>query len=146
MSHWLYKNKVLTEAHKDYFGFVYSITNLKSGKKYIGRKYFGTTRRVKVAGKKRRKVVRKDSNWREYTSSSKQLNSDILKLGKKNFKFEILIMGETKGQVNYLEENIHHRCHVSVKEEFYNDCIGPRRFAKVKFSKKTEKQINELKF
>ena len=46
-------------------------------------------------------------------------------------------MGETKGQVNYLEENIHHRCHVSVKDEFYNDCIGPRRFAKVKFSKKT---------
>jgi hypothetical protein len=146
MSHWLYKNKVLTEAPKDYFGFVYSITNLKSGKKYIGRKYFGTTLRVKVAGKKRRKVIRKDSNWRDYTGSSKQLNSDILKLGKKNFKFEILIMGETKGQVNYLEENIHHRYHVSVKKEFYNDCIGPRRFAKVKFSKKTEKQINELKF
>ena len=109
MSHWLYKGKSLTDTPENYFGFVYLITNLKSGKKYIGRKYFGTTRRVKVAGKKRRKVVRKDSNWKEYTGSSKILNADIEKLGKKNFKFEILILGETKGQVNYLEENLHHR-------------------------------------
>ena len=55
-------------------------------------------------------------------------------------------MGETKGQVNYLEENIHHRYHVSIKEDFYNDCIGPRRFAKVKFTDETERKINEIKF
>ena len=146
MSHWLYKGKSLTDTPENYFGFVYLITNLKSGKKYIGRKYFGTTRRVKVAGKKRRKVVRKDSNWKEYTGSSKILNADIEKLGKKNFKFEILILGETKGQVNYLEENLHHRFHVSIKEDYYNDCIGPRRFARVKFSNTVESQINEIKF
>ena len=146
MSHWLYKGKSLTDTPENYFGFVYLITNLKSGKKYIGRKYFGTTRRVKVAGKKRRKVVRKDSNRKEYTGSSKILNADIEKLGKKNFKFEILILGETKGQVNYLEENLHHRFHVSIKEDYYNDCIGPRRFARVKFSDTVESQINEIKF
>ena len=146
MSHWLYKGKVLENAPEDYFGFVYLITNIKSGKKYIGRKYFGTTRRVKVKGKKRRKVIRKDSNWRDYTGSSKILNKDIENLGKNKFTFEILIMGETKGQVNYLEENIHHRFHVSAKEDFYNDCIGPRRFAKVRFNNNIESQINEIKF
>ena len=132
MSHWLYKNKTLEEAPEGYFGFVYIITNLKSGRKYIGRKYFGTTRRVKIAGKKRRKVIRKDSNWKEYTGSSKELNNDIKTLGMLHFRFEILILGRTKGQVNYLEENIHHRFHVSSSHEFYNDCIGPRRFANVK--------------
>jgi hypothetical protein len=145
MSHWLYKGKPISEAPEDLFGFVYLITNIISGKKYIGRKYFGTTRRVKVAGKKRRKIIRKDSNWREYTGSSKSLNKDIETLGKDKFKFEILIIGETKGQVNYLEENIHHRYHVSVKDDFYNDCIGPRRFARVRFTDDTEKKINEIK-
>ena len=132
MSHWLYKNKVLNEAPEGYFGFVYLITNIKSGKKYIGRKYFGTTRRIKVVGKKRRKVIRKDSNWRDYTGSSKDLNQDIKELGMWQFRFEILILGKTKGQVNYLEENIHHRFHVASSGEFYNDCIGPRRFANVR--------------
>ena len=144
MSHWLYKEKILEEAPADYFGFVYLITNLKSGKKYIGRKYFGTTRRIKVKNKKRRKVIRKDSNWKEYTSSSKELNNDILSLGKLNFRFEILILGKTKGQVNYLEENIHHRFHESANNIFYNDCIGPRRFANVKLDEQVQDIIKEI--
>jgi hypothetical protein len=144
MSHWLYKGKIIEEAPEDCFGFVYLITNIKSGKKYIGRKYFGTTRRVKVKGKKRRKVIRKDSNWKEYTGSSKELNQDINTLGKLNFKFKILILGRTKGQVNYLEENIHHRFHVSSSGNFYNDCIGPRRFANVKLDEGIEEIVNKL--
>ena len=144
MSHWLYKGNILKEAPEECFGFVYIITNTKSGKKYIGRKYFGTTRRVKVKGKKRRKVIRKDSNWREYTGSSKELNKDINTLGKLHFQFEILILGKTKGQVNYLEENIHHRFHVSANDNFYNDCIGPRRFGNVKLDKQLQNIITEI--
>ena len=144
MSHWLYKNKTLEEAPEGYFGFVYLITNIKSGRKYIGRKYFGTTRRVKVAGKKRRKVIRKDSNWKEYTGSSKELNQDIKTLGMLHFRFEILILGKTKGQVNYLEENIHHRFHVASSYEFYNDCIGPRRFANVKLDEDVHDIIKNI--
>ena len=144
MSHWLYNGKPLLEAPEEFFGFVYLITNKKSGKKYIGRKYFGTTRRIKIKGKKRRKVIRKDSNWKTYTGSSKILNSDLEKLGKKNFTFKVLILGKTKGQVNYLEENIHHRFHVAFREDYYNDCIGPRRFARVSLDKTTIKAINKI--
>lgn len=144
MSHWLYKDKVLSVAPKEYFGFVYLIKNKKTGKKYIGRKYFGTTRRVKVKGKKRRKVIRKESDWAIYQGSSKSLIRDIQEIGKVNFEFTILIMGETKGQVNYLEENIHHKFHVSANNDFYNDCIGPRRFAKVRFDESIAKKINKI--
>ena len=144
MSHWLYKNKTLEEGPKGYFGFVYIITNLKSDKKYIGRKYFGTTRRTKVVGKKRRKVTRKDSNWREYTGSSIELNKDINTIGKLHFRFEILILGNTKGQVNYLEENLHHRFHVASNDIYYNDCIGPRRFGNVKVDTAIKKIVTEI--
>ena len=124
MSHWLYKNKKIEEAPDGAFGFVYCITNKKSGKMYIGRKYLGKTRRVKRKGNKRRRVIRKDSDWRTYIGSSKLLQEHIDK-NKSNFKFEILAFGKTKGQVNYMEENLHHRYHVSCNERFYNDCIGP---------------------
>lgn len=145
MSHWLYKKRKIKESPLGMFGFVYMITNKETGKMYIGRKYFYSTRRVKVAGKKRRKVVKKDSNWREYTGSSKPLNADIKKMGIKKFKFEILVMGETKGQVNYLEENIHHRLHVVSRSKFYNDCVGPRRFGNVKLSESILKEIDGIK-
>ena len=143
MSHWLYKNKILEEAPEGVFGFVYLITNIKTEKKYIGRKYFGKTRRVKKKGTKRRKVIRKDSDWRTYIGSSKILQESITKR-KSNFKFEILAFGKTKGQVNYIEENLHHKFHVSVSEDFYNDCIGPRRFARVSLDKTTIKAINKI--
>jgi hypothetical protein len=144
MSHWLYKGKILKTPPDEYFGFVYLIRNIATGKKYIGRKYFGTTRRVKVKGKTRRKVTRKESDWATYTGSSKSLQVDITSLGLAAFEFTILILGETKGQVNYLEENIHHKFHVSTSDDFYNDCIGPRRFAKVRFDESVAKRVNKI--
>jgi len=143
MSHWLYKNKILEEAPDGAFGFVYLITNAKTGKMYIGRKYFGKTRRIKKKGSKRRKVIRKDSDWRTYIGSSKPLQESIIK-NKSNFNFKILAFGKTKGQVNYIEENLHHKFHVSVSDKFYNDCIGPRRFARVSMDKSTIKSIDKI--
>ena len=144
MSHWLYKNKIIEEAPEGAFGFVYLITNEKSGKMYIGRKYFGKTRRVKKKGSKRRKVIRKDSDWRTYIGSSKTLQENIQK-NKSLFSFKILAFGKTKGQVNYMEENIHHKFHVANSDRFYNDCIGPRRFARVKLDKEVIQTINKIK-
>ena len=44
----------------DYFGFVYLITNIQNGRKYIGRKYFWSFRTPK--GKKRK--VKQESDWK----------------------------------------------------------------------------------
>ena len=46
------KVELLSEDINDLYGFVYRITNLQSGKKYIGRKYFWSFR--KPPGKKRK--------------------------------------------------------------------------------------------
>ena len=55
---WFYKDTPFTSDDiGDFFGFVYRITNLQSGKQYIGRKYFYQFR--KPRGKSRK--VRSES-------------------------------------------------------------------------------------
>lgn len=55
-------------------GFVYIITNLQTGKRYIGKKVFLFTKRVKG---KRTKV---ESDWREYYGSNEGLLGDVERL------------------------------------------------------------------
>lgn len=92
----------------EFVGFIYEITNLVSGKKYIGRKNLTSTRRKQVKQKTdptKKKTVRvtKASDWESYTSSSAQLNADIVALGKDKFRFEILTAYKTKSELAYGE-------------------------------------------
>lgn len=66
-----------------YFGFTYVITCLPTGKMYVGKKNFKTKNG-------------NDSNWKTYTSSSKDLNTDIAALGKEHFLFEIIGLYQSK--------------------------------------------------
>lgn len=62
---WLYKNKEIDEKQLiGYVAFVYIITNLVNGKKYIGKKNLEFHRRKKVKGKTRRKRVKTDDDQR----------------------------------------------------------------------------------
>tara|TARA_B100000427_G_scaffold231689_1_gene194832 strand:+ start:182 stop:625 length:444 start_codon:yes stop_codon:yes gene_type:complete len=97
---WLYEGKPFTtDDIGDQFGFVYCITNLQTGKRYIGRKYF-TSRRKPRGGKRR---VTSESDWKKYYGSSDELKSDVKQLGKEIFKREILSLHATKGKVNFEE-------------------------------------------
>ena len=97
---WLYKGKPFTtDDIGDLFGFVYRITNLSTGKQYIGRKYFWQKRKPK--GGKRR--VTSESDWKRYFGSSEELKRDIEDLGRENFRREILSVHKTLGRVNYEE-------------------------------------------
>ena len=97
---WIYEGKPFTtDDIGDQFGFVYRITNIQNGRKYIGRKYF--TQRRKPRGGKRR--VTSESDWKKYYGSSPELKSDVKRLGKENFRREIISLHETLGKVNYEE-------------------------------------------
>jgi len=97
---WLYEGKPFTtDDIGDFFGFVYCITNIQSGKRYIGRKYFQQKR--KPRGGKRR--VTSESDWKKYYGSSDELSADRKLLGNAAFKREILSLHTRLGDVNFEE-------------------------------------------
>ena len=97
---WLYKGTAFTSNDiGDFFGYVYCITNLQSGKKYIGRKYFIQRRKPRTGKRK----VTSESDWKKYYGSSEELKQDIKKYGRNIFRREILSLHPTKGTVNFEE-------------------------------------------
>lgn len=129
---WLYNNKPLETVPEWVFGFVYRITNTETGRMYIGKKQFKTIRRVRSAKKTRATVKRKESDWKTYTGSCVELNEDIARIGAGKFKFEILIIVETKGQLSYAEEAAHYKYHVLLDDRYYNNSVGPGRMRSVR--------------
>ena len=97
---WSYQGTTFTSDDiNDFFGFVYRITNLQTGKQYIGRKYF--TKRRKPRGGKRR--ITSESDWKRYYGSSPELKEDVKRFGKSIFKREIISLHKTLGKTNYEE-------------------------------------------
>ena len=120
---WLY-NDVPFEDIADYVGFVYLITNLQNGRKYIGKKnfYFSKTRTVK--GKKKRSKV--ESDWKTYFGSNKELLEDVEKLGQESFKREIIKLCKSKGEFGYYEAKYQFENNVLESNEYYNTWIMVR--------------------
>ena len=121
---WLYDGREL--ADEDLEGnvaFVYLITNLQNGKKYIGKKLLTKTRSKKIKGKIRKKKVITESDWREYYGSNDTLKKDIELLGASVFRREILRLCKTKGTANYFEAKYQMQHAVLESDQFYNDHI-----------------------
>jgi len=118
---WTYKGTAFTSDDIDsFFGFVYRITNLQTGKQYIGRKYFTSSR--KPRGGKRK--VTTESDWKCYYGSSKELKQDVKELGRSVFRREIISLHRTKGWVNYEEtRQLFLNNVLSEDENYYNSNI-----------------------
>ena len=125
-THWTLDGREFTSDDiGDFYGFVYRITNLSNGHDYVGRKYFNTVRKLKpLMGFKRKRKVTKETDWKEYWGSSKRLLEDIEKLGKENFKREIICLCESRGDTNYMEAKIQFDEEVLLNPENYNGIIA----------------------
>ncbi len=122
---WLYKDNIFTENQiEDNYGFVYCITNLATNKKYIGKKFFYSSKTKQVKGKK--KKVKVSSDWLTYYGSNVELQSDVQTLGKESFKREIIYLCKTKGECGYLEAKEQFTRCVLENEEYYNTWIMVR--------------------
>lgn len=121
---WLYQGKEFTEdLIEKNIGYVYLITNLTNGKKYIGKKLFWFSKTRTIKGKKKKEKVLSD--WKEYWSSSDDLKKDVVDLGEHNFTREILHLCMNKGTMSYLEAKLQFQHEVLEKpDEWYNGIIN----------------------
>ena len=123
------------------FGFVYLITNTESGMKYIGKKQIEKkTKRPPLKGKKRKRVIVGESDWKTYTGSSDRLNADIEELGKDKFKFEIIRSCGNKSELAYMETLYQFQAEALISEDYYNGILNIR-IGKVKFTKTPPKLL-----
>jgi hypothetical protein len=130
---WIYQGNTINELPEDCVGFVYLITNLVSGRKYIGKKLAKfsktSTKTVKLKnGTKKKKKIRSkvDSDWREYYGSNDQLNKDVEALGADKFTREILYLCKSKAECSYVEAREQFTHKVLESTDYYNGQISVR--------------------
>jgi len=124
---WTYEGKTIDSIPDEYEGFVYLITNLTTGQKYIGKKLakFKTTK-PPLKGKKNKRRGYKESDWKDYWGSSDRLNADVTALGPENFTREILYLCKSRAEMSYIEAREQFDRRVLETDDYYNGIINVR--------------------
>jgi hypothetical protein len=130
---WTYQGAIVDTLPDECVGYVYLITCLINGKKYIGKKlakFAKTTVKtvtLKNGTKKKKKIRSKvDSDWRDYYGSSDNLTRDVELLGKENFTREILHYCNSKAVCSYIEAREQFNRKVLESLDYYNGHISVR--------------------
>ena len=122
---WIYNGSEYNETPEDYQGFVYIITELDSGKKYLGKKNFWRPKVLPKNSKRSRRMrTRVESDWRGYYGSSKELQVLVEQRGGDNYKREIIRLCRTKGEMSYYEAKAQFDNDVLLSDEWFNNFIG----------------------
>ena len=124
LGHWSYHENF---PQKSCYGFIYEITNLSNQKSYIGKNQIvKIIKRPPLKGKKNKRKLITESDWKTYTGSCNELNSDIEKYGKENFSFTILRLCYNKWELAYYEAELQFKLGVLISDSYYNGIINCR--------------------
>ena len=124
---WTYQGKPLDTLPEECVGFVYLITNTKTGRMYVGKKLAKFKRsRPPLKGRKNKRRHTVESDWQDYYGSSDLLTEDVNKLGKEKFKREILFYCKSKAELSYVEAREQFARKVLETDTYYNGHIRVR--------------------
>lgn len=124
---WLYQNKPVEQLPPDCQGFVYLITNLVTGRLYVGKKTaVKKITRPPLKGRRLKRHSTQESDWRDYWGSSQSLQADIDQLGHDHFRREILHFCRSRSECNYLEAREQFDRRVLESDLYYNNQIMVR--------------------
>lgn len=127
MTWYLHNEEFTSENIGDSIGFVYRITNKTNNMKYIGKKLFVSTNRLPpLKGKTRKRIVKKESDWKTYFGSSEEVKMLVEQLGADAFHREILQLCKTKGEMSYIEAKLQFKFDVLLRDDYYNGIINCR--------------------
>lgn len=142
---WYYKDKVMNSIEdfpEGAWGFVYRITNIDTGRFYIGKKQLWSELNVKL-GKKElavlkeqkrpgklpsKKKVIKESDWIKYYGSEPEIKADVKELSGAAFRREIIHIAFSKKELTYSEIKYQFMFEVLETENSYNSNIEGRYF------------------
>lgn len=114
LSPWLFDGQVYNpDDAKNWAGFVYLLTHIPTGKKYIGKKSFKSKRKLTKTAKRRTTI---ESDWQYYWSSSDVIKEMVKTGGKSEWRREILILCSLDRDVGYCE----------VREQWRRDVLESR--------------------
>jgi hypothetical protein len=121
---WLYHNtteQFKEEDIQDHLGFVYLITHISTGRKYVGKKFFTKAKTKQVKGKK--KKIRVSSDWETYWSSSEELKAEVKLNGQEQYTREILHLCKSRSACSYWETWEIFNRHALLSENYYNSWV-----------------------
>ena len=122
---WHYNGKLFDTTPEEFQGFVYELTEIRSNKKYIGKKNFWKPKTLPITKTRKRRVrTRTESDWRTYFGSSNEVRNLVEQRGSDTFKREILRLCKTKGEMSYYEAKLQFDNDVLFRDDYYNEFIG----------------------
>lgn len=141
---WLYKKEILTDEMipDKSAGFIYMLTYLPTGQRYIGRKLLTKAHRRQ----QNKKIIRTrvESDWREYWSSSPDVKLLVEREGTDKFVREVLVFAQSKGQLNYLEEKFLYCVSALESTEWLNSNIRSKMYKRNILNKLDTDEINSV--
>lgn len=128
----------IDDFEKNSIGFIYVI-EMSNGRKYIGKKnlyserkkHFGKKKLSEMTDKRLKtyEIIKKESDWKSYLGSNKQLKEDLVE-GIRVVKREIIIECDSIKKLTFYELKALIIYDVLMNDEYYNDNILGKFFRK----------------